>query len=658
MFSQTLANSTAYTIGVHNLPYCSFDMCAIVLNALVIINFAITKKIKNSSTKLFYLLSVYSLTASVFNLFGIMQSVFYIPPFVCGILQLLYALFYNLAGLVFFIYIVNLISSNAKNNAVYRVAAISLFALIIVGLILNALSVFGAVQIPGAVYLSLLYGGQVVSTLCSLTAVIVYKRKLRFFQRLNVYLLSGFNTLANVWQLLLVFNVIGQQMQLSSFALSISVFLALVTLQRPEDELDSVSGMFNVRTHVRRTNERLRSGKPFYAFVFELSNMSIVNTMFGVNGGNEVIKVIAGRVRLVLPKNLLLFRMHGARFAINFNNENEYKSFEPKFAAVFDSPVIINGSKIRISYMGCLIPMPSITDKVSDIEEILKYYRSVEKVSDNVLIADKEAVERSRRRERVEYAIQNALKNNGFMVYYQPIYSVAEKRISSCEALIRLNDAELGFIGPDEFIPIAEETGRIVDIGHYVIEEVCRFIKENRPQDYGIECIDVNLSVIQCMHPEIIEDINALLMQYEVPKDMVNLEVTETASARSYALLQSKLKELHTCGFTISLDDFGSGFSSVEYLINFPFDIVKLDKSLVWAYMSTEKYEPILKHYMPMLHGLGLKIVAEGVETKEMLSSLEELGCDYIQGYYFSRPLPKEQFLEYVKNAAKGELIA
>ena len=160
------------------------------------------------------------------------------------------------------------------------------------------------------------------------------------------------------------------------------------------------------------------------------------------------------------------------------------------------------------------------------------------------------------------------------------------------------------------------------------------------------------------MHPEITDDINAILEKYDVPRNMVNLEVTETASAKSYALLQSRLRELHRSGFTISLDDFGSGFSSVEYLINCPFDIVKRDKALVWAYMSTEKYEPILKHYMPMLHGLGLKIVAEGVETKEMLTALEELGCDYIQGYYFSRPIPKAKFIEYIKNAAKGVLTA
>lgn len=413
-----------------------------------------------------------------------------------------------------------------------------------------------------------------------------------------------------------------------------------------------------MHTHARRTNERLRSGKPFLAFVFEISNMAMVNTTFGIKGGNEVLRVVAERVRAVLPKHLLLFRLNGARFAANFNNESEYAEFEKQYVKAFDTPVEVGGTKIIVVCMGCLVKMPSVTDKVADLEEILRYYRSVAKSSDKVLVADKEALECSRRRERVEYAIQKALKKRGFEVYYQPIYSVAEKRISSCEALIRLKDDEIGFIAPDEFIPVAEETGRIVEIGRFVMEEVCKFIQKCKPEKYGIDFIDVNLSVIQCMHPEIIDDINSILTEYNVPRKMVNLEVTETASAKSYALLQSRLNELHSNGFTISLDDFGSGFSSVEYLINFPFDIVKLDKSLVWAYMSTEKYEPILKHYMPMLHGLGLKIVAEGVETKEMLDSLEELGCDYIQGYYFSRPIPKDEFLAYIKKAADGILIA
>lgn len=653
-----MSSQLLYTIGLHNLPYLSFDICAIVLNTLVLINFAINKKIGNSLTKLFYVIVCSSLAASVFNLICIMQSVVYMDPLVVSIFNIFFVTSYNVAGIVFFIYVVNLIYRNANKLFWCRIAALTLCAIVGAGLILNILTVCGVTGIHKSVYVSIMNGCQLLSTLFAVTLVLINNKKLSKIQCINIYLFSAVNAFANIWQLLLNYGVISYQIQLVAFALSVAVMLAYVTLQRPEDETDQVSGMFNVYTHIYRTNERLRSGKPFLAFVFELSNMAIVNTTFGIKGGNEVLKVMAERIREILPKKYLLFRLNGARFAINFNDEHDYREFEPKFKAVFEEPVEINETKIRIAYTSCIIAMPTVTDKVSDIEEILKYYRSMSKASDKVMVADKEAVEKSRRRERVEYAIQNALKNGGFEVYYQPIYSVAEKRISSCEALLRLIDSEIGFIGPDEFIPIAEETGRIVEIGHFVMEEVCRFIKNDNPQDYGIDFIDVNLSVIQCMHPEITEEINGIITMYDVPREMVNLEVTETASAKSYALLQSRLKELHRSGFTISLDDFGSGFSSVEYLINFPFDIVKLDKALVWAYMSTEKYEPILKHYMPMLHGLGLKIVAEGVETKEMLEALEELGCDYIQGYYFSRPIPKAKFIEYIKNAANGILTA
>lgn len=657
MFYGLLATATGFTVGVHNLPYCSFDFCAVILNLLVLLNYIISKKINNRTTKLFYMLSACSLSASVFNLLGVLQSVFYIPSVLCGIFQLLYSTSYNVAGIVFFIYAVSL-NTEGVIGRVWRVVYVALSVLVAAGLIMSALDIFGACVISEKIYVSILYSGQVVATFCALCMIIINRTKLRFIQRLNVYVFSAINLFAYLWHMMLAFNVINQKIQVTPFALSVAVMLVYITLQRPEDEIDPVSGMFNVHTHARRTNERLRSGKPFLAFVFEISNMAMVNTTFGIKGGNEVLRVVAERVRAVLPKHLLLFRLNGARFAANFNNESEYAEFEKQYVKAFDTPVEVGGTKIIVVCMGCLVKMPSVTDKVADLEEILRYYRSVAKSSDKVLVADKEALECSRRRERVEYAIQKALKKRGFEVYYQPIYSVAEKRISSCEALIRLKDDEIGFIAPDEFIPVAEETGRIVEIGRFVMEEVCKFIQKCKPEKYGIDFIDVNLSVIQCMHPEIIDDINSILTEYNVPRKMVNLEVTETASAKSYALLQSRLNELHSNGFTISLDDFGSGFSSVEYLINFPFDIVKLDKSLVWAYMSTEKYEPILKHYMPMLHGLGLKIVAEGVETKEMLDSLEELGCDYIQGYYFSRPIPKDEFLAYIKKAADGILIA
>ncbi|MGN0803935.1 MAG: EAL domain-containing protein [Candidatus Coproplasma sp.] len=637
-----------YNVKLQNLVYCSADFCAIVINILVIANYTINKKIKNRTSKLYYALTFISLITAVFNTLAILVSVVPMPIVLVKLFQLLFYISFNTAGLVFFAYTVSMIyGSNAKLPGLFKLSFLILSLIMCAGWIISAITFYTPANINKIVYEAMVYGGQIATTVCTLIVAIIKRHSLKFTQSANVYVFMVLNIVACLIQWFYT------QAQVCPFALSVAVMLIYVTLQHPEEEVDHITGMFNMRSYEYRTNERLSSGKPFFVFAYEINNMAVINTSFGINGGNKVLKEMAERVRAILPENRFLHRLGGARFAVNFSTENEYKSFQKEFVKAFDAPVSVESTQIRLSATACVIAMPSVTDSVSDVEEILKYYRTGAKSADSVNMADKEAVEFSRRRERVEYAIDYALKNRTFEVYYQPIYSVKEKRINSCEALLRLKDPEIGFIGPDEFIPIAEETGKIVDVERFVMEEVCRFIRDDKPQQYGIDVIDVNLSVIQFMRAEVIDDIDSVLREYGIPRKMVNLEITETASAKSYAMLQSRLCELRDSGYTISLDDFGTGFSSVEYLTKFPFDIVKLDKSIVWAYMSTDKYQPILKHYMPMLHSLGMKIVAEGVETEQMLKALEELGCDYIQGYYFSRPIPKDAFISYIIKASQ-----
>jgi diguanylate cyclase (GGDEF)-like protein len=489
----------------------------------------------------------------------------------------------------------------------------------------------------------IIYFSQFASLVCSLVFAISYHKRLRPRQQVNVYCFTVFNMAATLLQYFL------SKVQICGFALSVATLLIYVTLQRPEDALDDISGLFNQKTFTRRVNTLINSGEHFHVFVMEVNNMSIVNSTFGTHGGNDVIREVAARLQKVADKSLYVYRLSGFRFVIVFNTKKQYERFADRYLKMFDQPFKIGETELQLSATACVIAVPEITDKAAEFEDLIKYYRASANYSDKIIIADKESIDNARRRELVDYAIQSALTNHNFDVYYQPIYSVKDKCFNGCEALIRLKDPNLGFIPPDEFIPIAEQNGRIVEVGKYVIDEVCRFLTEYKPEQYGIEFVDVNLSVIQCMHPEIISDIEQTLKKYNIPRERICLEVTETASAKSYALLQSCLNELHSNGFTISLDDFGTGFSSVEYLINFPFDVVKLDKSLVWAYMSTKKYEPILQHYMPMLHGLGTKIVAEGVETIQMVDALDALGCDYLQGYYYSRPIPKAAFIEFLK---------
>lgn len=661
MIFALLSERYAVSADIGNIVYCSTDLCALILNALILVNFCVNKKIKNWTSQLFYALVISSLLAAVFNLLGVLQSVIpglYEMEALCRVFQLLFYVTYNLAGITFFIYSVSLIYNGKNVHLVWNVYAMILCVLAIAGNIMAAIDFFIGVEIEKIVFESVIYGGQLLAAFCGLSVAVVHRKKLSFVQLLNICAFVVLNFAANVIQLLVSAGIISLHVQASLFALAVAVMLIYVTLQRPETEVDPISGMFNMHSYMARTAEKLEAGKTVYSFVFELNNMALINSTFGIIGGNVVIKEMAERVKALLPKNIYLYRLGGSRFAINFYNAADKDKFCALFPVVFEKSVAVNSAEVKMSSTACVVEMPAVAAKADEVQDILKYYRSKAKTADTIFIADAEAVNFSRRREKVEYAIQRALKNRSFMVYYQPIYSIAGKTINSCEALIRLNDPDLGFISPDEFIPIAEETGCIVGVGKFVMEEVCRFIRDKQPQRYGIEFIDVNLSVIQFMRQEIIDDIVSVLDVYGIDRHMVNLEITETASAKSYAMIQSRLTELHSNGFTISLDDFGTGFSTMDYLIKFPFDIVKLDKSIVWAYMSTDKYEPILKHYMPMLHALGMRVVAEGVETKEMLEALERLGCDYIQGYYFSRPVPEEAFLEYVKNYSTEEELA
>lgn len=662
MFESIMLNGGTYSVKPQNFIYASFDLCALILGVVVLVNYIVSKKITGRKTMLFLTLAICTVVSSGLDFISVIAlSVVGCPVWLGNIFVMLNYLGYNIAGVVFVVYAVAVIYENSKIPKWCYAVANSLFVMSVGGVAFAAVCLFmyGYKGVPDYLkisYESIIYGAQFIALAFSLSIGIAQRKKLSKTRQLNIYFFAALNMVAVLVQF--IARRFNFSLQISNFALAIAVMLIYLTLQRPEDELDAVSGAFNARSFNRRGNMRIDSGKPFWIFAMEINNMTVVNSTFGLNGGNQVIKEVAERFMTKLRKSQHLYRLSGVRFVVMFDSEEDYGEFAERCKGIFDEPVSVNETEIHVTALACVISVPEVTDKLSEVEDLIRYYRNSINVSEDIITADKDAIEKARRRELVDYAIQNAINNRTFEVYYQPIYCVKDKSFSGCEALIRLKDEKLGFISPDEFIPIAEQNGKIIEVGRFVIEEVCRFIRSERLQERGITFVDINLSVIQCMHPEIINDIEETLEKYQVPRSMVNLEITETASAGSYAMLQSKLNELHSNGFTISLDDFGTGFASVEYLIKFPFDVVKLDKSLVWAYMSTKKYEPILQHYMPMLHSLGTRIVAEGVETLEMVNALVELGCDYLQGYYYSRPIPKDKFLEFIEAGGEDEQLA
>ena len=245
----------------------------------------------------------------------------------------------------------------------------------------------------------------------------------------------------------------------------------------------------------------------------------------------------------------------------------------------------------------------------------------------------------------IEQALISAVESGRFEVHYQPIIDTHTKRFHSMEALARLNVYGYGYVSPEEFILIAERNGTILQIGLIVLEEVCRFISGNKLEEKGIEFVEVNLSVVQCMQDTICKDIMRILNKYDIPPRMINLEITESAAADSEEKLIRNMARLSLSDITFSLDDYGSGFSNINYIVDLPFSIVKLDKYIVWAAMKNVTSRRILENTVAMFKAIHLRIVAEGIEDIEMARIITDMGVDYLQGYYFSRPVPKDQLL-------------
>ena len=256
----------------------------------------------------------------------------------------------------------------------------------------------------------------------------------------------------------------------------------------------------------------------------------------------------------------------------------------------------------------------------------------------------------------LENALHQALKRDQFTVYYQPQVDVRSNQIIGAEALIRWQHPEKGLVPPASFIPLAEETGLIVEIGHWLLERVCQQLSEWHQAGYTGFQVSANLSALQVQQSGFNEEIANMLARYAVPPESLELELTESMIMRNADETIATLEQLHHTGFQISVDDFGTGYSSLSYLKRFPLDKLKIDRSFVTDITSDPDDAMICRTIISMAHNLNLKVIAEGVETKEQLALLRSYGCELYQGHLFSRPRPASDIPALIRDSHRYQL--
>ncbi|MBR4758949.1 MAG: EAL domain-containing protein [Lachnospiraceae bacterium] len=253
------------------------------------------------------------------------------------------------------------------------------------------------------------------------------------------------------------------------------------------------------------------------------------------------------------------------------------------------------------------------------------------------------------RRSRVEKTIMNGLKNKGFEVYYQPIYSAKTMSICSGEALLRLHDDAIGQLYPDEFLPIAERGGLIFELGDFVLEEVCKFLNSGIPVEMGVETLHINLSVVQCLQTNYAQRIIDIVSKYQINPSCIDFEIMESAATTDFTALNDFVDTLRSHGFSFSVDDYGIGYSNIHSIFHLDIGSVKIDKSILREAETTETGRIILESSIGLINRMGKKIISSGVENQSQVDLAAQFGIDYLQGFYFSNPISQSEFINVLK---------
>jgi len=424
---------------------------------------------------------------------------------------------------------------------------------------------------------------------------------------------------------------------------------------------DHLTGLSNRRKLIERFPDYLDEAAKDTAkaiLFIDVDNIKLINDTMGHVFGDELIVRIAERLHSFISLPDELYRLGGDEFVVlaRFGEIPQITAKCDQILRLFDSPFAIDKNLIHstVSVGIALYPLHS-----GDPNELLKYadiamYQAKQNGKNRVCLFNADMMSPIDERMRIGERLHEALLNLELEVFYQPQIGVDTRKITSYEALLRWNNPTLGNVPPDKFIAVAEETHLIVPIGEWVIEQACRFLVRMHGLGYGDLSISVNVSIIQLLQENFTATVMRILAETGLKPCFLELEITESVMMESYALIQDHLEKLQELGIGIALDDFGKGYSSLSYLETLPISVLKVDKNFIDAITVENAEHTITGNIVGIGKKLGLKVIAEGVESEMQFEYLASRECDMIQGWLFSKALPAGEAEAFTKKNLSG----
>lgn len=487
----------------------------------------------------------------------------------------------------------------------------------------------------------------IISVYYLLFGVVYTLRNRRMISTQVVVSIMGFVGMTCVAVVIQFFN---PHLLVECFGGALCIMLVMFMLQNQDDIMDSVTKMLNRSTFANNCMINFSADNAFAVLLIKIPDFTLLMKTFGGRFSNNLLRSFSEYLYSFVNLGDGYY-LEDECFALTFFRDYDridgiYREIDARLSSDWK----IGAVDTVISAMFLRIDCPADASDVETVMDFIEQFKQYSFSDKKLYYAENINLYDRKRRFDVERAIERALKNKTFKVYYQPVFGSEENKIVSCEALLRLMDDELGNIPPSEFIPIAEQNGSIMKIGRFVFEEACRFIRKGYAALLGIEYVQVNLSVVQCMQSDLTENFVNIMDRYKIDPSQICLEITETSAAYTPHIMEQNIKQLSAIGIKFALDDYGTGYSNMNYLLNLPFKYIKLEKEITGKALNNEKARIAIESTVAMIKKLNMKIVAEGAETAEQVETLLEMKCDYIQGVYFSEPLAEKDFLKWAES--------
>lgn len=645
-----------------------FDICALILFIILLISNFVRGMTRGKSNKFFMLIIIFAIPATIGDMVGSVGDTCLSPSqgnlILMYICNFMYFIFHNNIVPLYVLYCIS-------TMGIWHIFMRNKFAFnfLLVPTVLQNIIIVASMFTHKLFYidermnyhrgpwLSSLYVCDFFMLFIGMIIIIKYRKMVNT---------SKFVVMLSMIPLILstiFYQMYHQTVLIEMFVLSVEVVLFVLVIQRQEEYEDPISGSKKYNNGVIALKRLMHSKAPLGIILFKTVNNNNVAMHLGnheyctyLRNTSKFLKKTCREQKLEADIFYLEYGLFGimceepnhelmTKCANEFKKHFEEKIIQGEYEFFVDSKIcIVNCPEDVDEYTTLFTFALSFHNTLPDTKEVM-YYKDYAHNRDFIV------------KNELDGIIKNALANNLFEMYYQPVYSTIEKHFVAAEALIRLHDPDYGDITPALFIPAAEISGDMHNIGNFIFEDVCKFYADNKLDTLGINYIQVNLSPSQCIEVDLVSRVTDIIKKNGLTADKITFELTESAADIDPGVVDANIQALNSFGIKFAIDDYGTGYSNIKRVIDLPIEMIKLDRKFILG-LDDPTMRIIVDDTIRMLKEMGKKVVVSGIEDEDIARHFTELGCDYLigcdmlQGFYFCKPLPANEFVEFIKTTS------